>query len=329
MNHPDMKPYYPTYLAILLALPMSLGAAEVRTQVGDVKDSRTTGKFFAGLEVELKLTGDALGDAKGIRTTIDKAVDNSGRDLLDPEKQDESFDALNSSGGGEEVTLKLKNPARKATEIKELTGKLELHIPSADPAATVTVSNLKAVMGQPIADPGLKAAGVEVIVFNKEQFEARKKAEEQKKTEQRNNRNKQPGAKDPKALTEELAKLDPNDHEAAEKLGAALGVGLEGIGEAFAEAFSGMFSGFLSVGENDLAFVTTDPKARVISMEMQTASGKKIETKGSSSSGAAQSRTRVIHYSQVIPSDARLQIYLATEKSIVSVPLQLTSIPLP
>lgn len=305
---------------------MSLGAAEVRTQVGDVKDTRTTGRFFAGLEVELKLTGDALGDAKGIRTTIDKAVDDSGRDLSDPEKQDKAFDALNTRGGGEQVTIKLKNPARKATEIKELTGTLELHMPSADPAATVTVSNMKAVMGKPIEDPALKAAGVEVIVFNKEQFEARKKAEEQKKAEQRNNKNKQAGAKDPKAVVEELAKLDPNDPKSAEKLGAALG---EGFGEALAEAFSGLFSGFMSVGEGDLAFATKDPKSRIVSMEIQTAAGKKIDTHGYSSSGEPKSRTEVVHYGQPVPDDARLQIYLATEKSIVAVPLQLTSIPLP
>jgi hypothetical protein len=317
------------YITLIFLIPMSHCAAEVRTQAGDVKDTRTTGKFFAGLEVELKLAGDTLSDAKGIRTTIDKAVDDSGRDLFDPEKQNQHFNALKATGGGEQVTVRLKNPARKATEIKELSGKLELHVPSADPAGTITISNMLAVLGHPIQNPVLKTAGVEVIVFNKKQFEIQKKAEEQKKAEKRNNKSKRVEANDSKAVTEALAKVDANDPKAAEKLGAALGVGLEGLSEAVAEAFSGMFSGFMTVGDNDLAFMTNDPKLRIISMEMQTTAGKKIETRGSSSSGAAQSRTSVIHYEQPIPDDARLQIYLATEKSIITVPLKLISVPLP
>ena len=72
-------------------------AADVRVQVGDVKDSRTTGKFFANLEIELKLMGDDLDGAKGLRCTVTKAVDDTGRNLLKEEREKSSFSDINDN----------------------------------------------------------------------------------------------------------------------------------------------------------------------------------------------------------------------------------------
>ena len=52
-------------LAWLAALP--LAAQDVRVGAGTIEDRRTTGRFFVGLEIELKLTGDDLADAKSAR----------------------------------------------------------------------------------------------------------------------------------------------------------------------------------------------------------------------------------------------------------------------
>jgi|GEM_PF-2892520 len=69
-----------------IAIVTSAGA-QVQTQLGDVKDSRTTGQFFGGLTVNIKLLGDSVADAESIRTVINTAVDDTGRDLIDHEKQ--------------------------------------------------------------------------------------------------------------------------------------------------------------------------------------------------------------------------------------------------
>jgi hypothetical protein len=103
----------------LLSLSVSLPAQDVQTRLGDVKDSRTTGRFFAGLEIELKLTGDVLEDAKSMRVTVQTAADDTGRNLIDPEKTREDFDTIGSFGPKNTMTLKLKNPARKAVTVKD------------------------------------------------------------------------------------------------------------------------------------------------------------------------------------------------------------------
>ena len=54
---------------ILIASPAF--AADVNVSVSEVKDSRTTGQFFAGLEIKFKIMGDALSDARGVKLAVD------------------------------------------------------------------------------------------------------------------------------------------------------------------------------------------------------------------------------------------------------------------
>jgi hypothetical protein len=69
----------------------------VRVSAGTIEDRRTTGRFFAGLEIELKLTGDDVADAKSARIVLKKAVDETGRDILPEQKPDEDFRSVGSS----------------------------------------------------------------------------------------------------------------------------------------------------------------------------------------------------------------------------------------
>jgi len=138
--------------------------AQVQTQLGDVKDSRTTGQFFGGLEVKIKLLGDSVADAESIRTVINTAVDDTGRDLVDHEKEQNKF--VTRDGQSRqiwELNLNLKNPMRKATTIKELTGEADLFVPKNDPDSIVKVDDFQKQGGQPIASPALSAAGIAVI----------------------------------------------------------------------------------------------------------------------------------------------------------------------
>ena len=105
----------------ILAVPLPCTAQNVRVTAGTIEDRRTTGKFFGGLEIELKLTGDDLADARAARVLLKKAVDESGHDLLPEQKRDEDFQK-SSGSSGPNLKVNLKNPARGAGAIKEVAG---------------------------------------------------------------------------------------------------------------------------------------------------------------------------------------------------------------
>jgi len=149
--------------------------AEVKVTVGEISDKRTNGKFFAGLELKLNLSGPELAQAKGIRTAVKSATDDTGKAL--PEKQDKfssgGFEELQkafSSGFSSdkkadefEVKLEFGNPPRAAKAIKALSGTIELLIPQKDPAAVITASFAKDA-GKLLDNAALKAAGVELTL---------------------------------------------------------------------------------------------------------------------------------------------------------------------
>ena len=144
-------------------------AEDIRVMVSEVKETRTTGQFFAGLELKLKILGDNISDAKGLKPRITKAVDDTGRNLLKDEDYKADFEKPDEQGQFE-TTLKLKNPARKATAIKEVTGEIEIFVPKYDPGATSVIKNFMAQTGKTVSDPTLKDAKVDITVLTKEQF---------------------------------------------------------------------------------------------------------------------------------------------------------------
>jgi hypothetical protein len=171
-------------IAILLTsfCSSTVNAAEsgdIKFMVSEVKDTRTTGEFFAGLELKLKIIGDIISDAKGIRTKITKAVDDTGKNLLKSEESGTDFEEINEYSKGE-INLKLNNPSRKATAIKELDGEIEIFIPKNDPMATSTIKNFMTQTGKIISDPSLKSAKVEITALTKKEYE---KIKEQKQKE--------------------------------------------------------------------------------------------------------------------------------------------------
>jgi hypothetical protein len=160
--------------AFVLAHPVF---AEVKVTVGDINDKRTTGKFFAGLEIELKLSGPELAEAKGIRTTVKAATDDTGAALTKQENgfsKSDGFEELQKAFGGGfgddkkgdefQVKLEFANPPRAAKAIKALNGGIELLIPAKDPAAVITASVAKDA-GKPLDNATLKAAGVEFTLL--------------------------------------------------------------------------------------------------------------------------------------------------------------------
>jgi hypothetical protein len=136
-----------------------------------VKDTRTTGKFFAGLEVELAVIGDDVASARALRVTVAKATDDSGRSLLPGDARAPTFEFRDGSAPST-LRLKLANPARRAAAVSEISGTIEVFLPSRDPGATVITPLAAAVArGKPVAAPALAAARLEVTPLTRRAWE--------------------------------------------------------------------------------------------------------------------------------------------------------------
>jgi hypothetical protein len=154
----------------LLVAAAGLAHAEIAVSVGEVSDKRTTGEFFSGLEIKLRLTGSELAEVKGMRVKLAGASDDAGKNLVDEKEQrmgsddfkplEEPFGPGPKKQGEYEAAINLANPERAAKSVK-IAGTLELMSPKADPACVVTASVAKDA-GKPLDNPALKAAGVTI-----------------------------------------------------------------------------------------------------------------------------------------------------------------------
>ncbi|WP_054696281.1 hypothetical protein [Geotalea toluenoxydans] len=230
-------------LAIMFFLPVALHAADVQVSVGEVKDSRSTSQFLNELEIKLKLTGDDVPSIRGVKTTFTTAIDGTGRSILKKEGQTASFEPFRDAASGlAEVTLKLKNPARKAAVVSELSGELQLFMPERDPASIVVVKGFLAKAGKPLGAVSLAKARVEVTVLTKADYNATVKRQEEERV-------RAEGAKE----------------------------GLSGAMMQMVEGFMGMF---LEVGEHDVIFKLADPAEKLIDIEVLDGKGNVMQTQG-------------------------------------------------
>jgi hypothetical protein len=214
-------------------------AAAVSMQVGDVIDYRSTGKFFAKLEVNLKLMGDELEGAKRIRLLVTKAVDETGRNLIQEENQNKfsEIDNNNPNPTQNQVTVQLKNPSRKAATVQEISGEIELFNPARDPASTVTITNITGRPKFTLSAPSLTAAQIEMTVLSKEQYDKEAKAAEEKNS----------GMPGSEQMSEEMGK-----------------------------AFAGLFGFGLAGSKNSVIIRVKDPQSKLAKVEFLDASSKDI-----------------------------------------------------
>ncbi|MBX3280536.1 MAG: hypothetical protein KF868_21260 [Acidobacteria bacterium] len=291
----------------VLTIMSGIAAAQVRVLPGDIRDNRSTGSFFNRLEVELRLVGDVVADAKGVRVVVAKAVDETGRDLMPERERENEFKEISSyERENLKVNIELKNPSRRAETVQEIAGTVELYVPRRDPAATVLVPNIARSVGRQAASPGLKAAGIEITIWNKEQYTARRKEEEEKM----------------KKAFEERKKQAEKEGEPLEDLGSALAEGLM-------KAFGGLFEAFSQMEENGLALNVKDPKGKLVSIEFEDAAGKAIEHQGRSSMGSNDDKTFIYDFKEPLPTGARIKVYVMTQRAVVKSPFKLASVPLP
>jgi hypothetical protein len=268
--------------AVAAALPAPAG---VTVTAGDITDRRRNDNLFTGLEVELKLTGEAAGGARGARAVVQKATDDTGRSLLKESEKTPDFEK--ASGDAPPVLkLDLRNPARRATKIRDVSGQVELFVPGRDTASTANVPKFQAGMDKPISAGPLKAAAAELTVVSRKTYDAEKKKDDERKKE-------------------------------AESAG---------IAGAMVSVFSGLFEGLWGdIGENDVLIKVDDKGKKVFGIDVYDSAGKPIDTSGSMTIGSF----RILKFTEKVPPDASLRIYLMTPKSMVTAPFSLKDVALP
>jgi len=271
----------------------------------------------SGLQVMLKLHGDALRTSKKVNFTITTAVDDTGANLAKPQMKHSLFlpegDAIDFYS-----TLDLNQPAAGAKAIKTLTGDAELYMPQNDPASIVTVENLQQTAGTPIASPQLAAAGVEVTVIP------------------------QPPA--PAA--------SPSPATSGTMISGSASIPLPGGAISGSYSISGSASDTTTATGSGtpapdakkkhrwkkfnpfragftVRVKFADPQDKIAGMEFQDATGKKIKELGWSGFSMFRSNTKNYQFASPLPADARLIIYLETPKAYTNVPFSFTNIALP
>ncbi|HEX9305386.1 MAG TPA: hypothetical protein VGA31_13115 [Thermoanaerobaculia bacterium] len=273
----------------------SVSGQDLRVSAGTIEDRRTTGEFFGGLEIELKLTGDDLADARAARVTLTKAQDEGGRDLLPEKKGDEDFQK-SSSGRAPDLKINLKNPARGASAIKEISGEVQLFAPSRDPAATIVIDRLVSRMDKPIDSSALKSQQIKARLVSPKVYRAQaKKRDAELEAEMQKHK--------------EEMKKEAGDDKTAEAL------------MALVKGFAGMMN---DVGDNDVILQIEDPQGKLLDVEVVGASGV-IDTRGSMSSGGL----KILQYSEKLPPDAKLRFLVKTKNALLRAPFSLTNVPLP
>ena len=167
-------------LLSLLVLAVAVNAQQkVDVAVKQVNDRRSAG-FFAQLNINLEMPKVLSADVAAARVFVTSAVDETGRDLVDPERAEPAFETnlrspREAPATPATVSLTLKNPARKAMKVKEVRGEIELYQPSKDPNSIAEVAKFVTMGGKPLSHKALKANGVEITFLTDAQVAAEKK----------------------------------------------------------------------------------------------------------------------------------------------------------
>ena len=153
-----------------------------------LQDRRSEG-HFPRCTLGMELPDYPAHEVTAARVVVKKAVDDLGTNLV---KEDAAAVPLEPTQRGQFgkpddgkaapptiVFAEMKNPPRAAKALKEVSGEIELFVPSRDPNGEARIERFLSLAGKPAAHPALRANGVEISFVSKAQLDAeRKKAEE-------------------------------------------------------------------------------------------------------------------------------------------------------
>ncbi|MHB1044992.1 MAG: hypothetical protein ACYC4P_03185 [Thermoanaerobaculia bacterium] len=153
-----------------------------------LQDRRSDG-HFPRCTLGIELPDYPAHEVTAARVVVKKAVDDLGTDLLKEDAADVRLEPTQRGQFGKPddgkaapptiVFAEMKNPPRAAKVLKEVSGEIELFVPSRDPNGEARIERFLSLAGKPAAHPALRANGVEISFVSKAQLDAeRKKAEE-------------------------------------------------------------------------------------------------------------------------------------------------------
>lgn len=234
-----------TYSIIFVALLWAATALGQKVALVNLEDRRSIGSSYFGnrCELEVKTTGDEVKKYKYVKIKeIARAVDSEGTDLLNDKMDKADYVEI----GDEKLKIELKNPMRKATSIKEISGTLDLYNPTETNGAIVKVANFQA---KPNVNMLPKKSPLSIVFFTKESVEKM--------------------AKEEKAEREaKMKQLDPATREIA--------AGLMALMEGFSAGMA---------GENELSFYVNGDVSKLVDIKVENETGKEVRRSGRFISG--------------------------------------------
>ena len=285
------------WILLFFSLPLS-AAEDVKVAPGTVEEQRFSDSNFGGLTVELQLTGDAVKDVKAIRVKVKSARDDRGTNLYKPSKEEKPADFEDLSPNVRPgPRFHLSTPPREAATI-DVSGEVELFIPSRDPDTKVRVDGFLTRLDKPIATSGLKSAKAEITPLSAAAYKARQASNKPKKEE----------------IIAEGKKRGASEAEIQQAL-------------AMIEAFSAL--GGEEPSESSVLLETKDPDGRIISIDVVGADGKDLHAGSRGSQGGRDGRLMKIDLDSKPPADAALLVTIRTSKSVATVPVNFKGVALP
>jgi hypothetical protein len=158
-------------LFLYLALP-AFADPDVQAFAGDLKEVRSTGAD-SSLQLQLHLVSSALAGAASVKVTITKCFDDTGRDLIDPDKTRPVYETIQPSMKNDQpVSVTLLDSARAAKSIKDLEGQADFIEPGLDPSGAVKIPHYRQFTGAPLDLPALRSAGIVMTILTADQYAA-------------------------------------------------------------------------------------------------------------------------------------------------------------
>jgi hypothetical protein len=162
-------------------------ATPANAKMGVLQDRRSEG-HFPRCTLGIELPDYPAHEVTAARVVVTKAVDDLGTNLVKEDAAQAPLEATQRGQLGKPeagkpvpptlVFAEMKNPPRKAKVLREVSGEIELFVPSRDPNGEAKLAKFPSLEGKPVANAALKANGVEVTFLSKAQIAAeRKKAE--------------------------------------------------------------------------------------------------------------------------------------------------------
>ncbi|PYQ27210.1 MAG: hypothetical protein DMF56_20765 [Acidobacteria bacterium] len=175
-------------LALLFASTLVAQPLHAQTIVKQVNDRRSNGSF-SSLSITMELPNIKSTDVAASRVLVSNAVDDAGGNLLnteggEPQLQPNSRGMYSDNPGPLTVDVDLKNPSRKSTSLKSVSGQIELFMPSKDSNSVAEIPKFTSFSGKTLSHKAFKANNVEISLVSEAQLEAERKKLTEAKTKE-------------------------------------------------------------------------------------------------------------------------------------------------